>query len=256
LASAGSLDPGRTAQGFIQQDLEAAKFKQDKDLANKPKVVPLADGAFTMLVYPDGSQQVVKNDQVASYLGGQQVAKFNNDIAKAVAIKKAEVEATSGKQDIRDASEARPQLAQTQQMLEGWKKAKDIVTNQAQNAPWMSKIQGAVPGVAGFFGGDEVAANKFLQQLAVDETLLNTAKTKGAISNEEMALFKSPIPTLSDDRERVWKPYIEARIPVVEKLMQFQQEQVARGENPAAKVGNSRFTVPGLSEGASKYFSK
>jgi len=40
----------------------------DKDRAEgTPKVVPMAGGAFTMLVHPNGTQQIVSNDQVQKY---------------------------------------------------------------------------------------------------------------------------------------------------------------------------------------------
>jgi DNA polymerase-1 len=115
--------------------------------------------------------------------------------------------------------------------------AKNIIEGQGMGA----QIQGAFPGIAGFFGGDQVAANKFLEGLTVDETLLNTARTKGAISNQEMNLFKAPIPSATDDREKVWKPWIEKRLEVLNKLKTFYEGEVARGTaagnppaNPAA----------------------
>lgn len=49
-----------------------------------------------------------------------------------------------------------------------------------------------------------------LKQLIVNNTLLNTAQTKGAISDKEMALFKSGVPSMNAS-EKVWKAWIEAR---------------------------------------------
>ena len=49
-----------------------------------------------------------------------------------------------------------------------------------------------------------------LKQLIVDNTLLNTAQTKGAISDREMALFKSGVPSMNASEE-VWKSWIKAR---------------------------------------------
>ena len=49
-----------------------------------------------------------------------------------------------------------------------------------------------------------------LKQIIVDETLLSTAKTKGAVSDKEMALFASGIPTMNDDEE-TWKAWLNQR---------------------------------------------
>ena len=49
-----------------------------------------------------------------------------------------------------------------------------------------------------------------LKQLIVNNTLLNTAQTKGAISDKEMALFKSGVPSMNASEE-VWKAWIKAR---------------------------------------------
>jgi hypothetical protein len=49
-----------------------------------------------------------------------------------------------------------------------------------------------------------------LKQIIVDETLLSTAKTKGAVSDKEMALFASGIPKMNDDEE-TWKAWLNQR---------------------------------------------
>lgn len=269
LGAAGSPDPMKVMAQYAQQDNEREKLRTESELARKPKVVPLANGAFSLVINADGSTQVVKNDEVGQFLKDTSEGKFDREIMKLLIGKKADVEAANAKNDAKNAGDARQALSTTQALYDGWSKALEVVTEQAKDAPTMSKIQGAFPGISGFFGGDQVATNKFLQGLKVDETLLNTARTKGAISEKEMELFASPIPALSDDREKVWKPYIEQRLPVIQKLMEFQKAEAARGEGGADRVtgglakpqgsnsgGAKAFTVPGLSEGASKYFNK
>jgi hypothetical protein len=46
-----------------------------------------------------------------------------------------------------------------------------------------------------------------MQEIKVDATLANTARTKGAISDREMALFESPIPSFYVD-EKIWMRYL------------------------------------------------
>lgn len=62
------------------------------------------------------------------------------------------------------------------------------------------------------FSGDADAARRLLlKRLQVNDTLLRTAETKGAISNFEMTLFKSPTPTNLMD-EKIWSEWINARL--------------------------------------------
>lgn len=56
----------------------------------------------------------------------------------------------------------------------------------------------------------KAAFRRRLQKIIVDETLLNTANTKGAISDKEMALFKSAVPTLTASEE-AWVEWLKAR---------------------------------------------
>lgn len=229
LMAAGSRDPALTLLELQKADSMAAAAK-------KPKVTPLADGAFSLITYPDGSTKVVKNDDVAQYLGDMQQTKFEQAIQKVITSGRVNAEGAAAKDDVKRGGDAREAVNQTQALLDGWTKAEEVVNQQAKDSPIGSKVQGLFPGIAGFFGGDQVAANKFLQGLTVDETLLNTARTKGAISDAEMRLFKSPIPSPTDDRETVWKPFIKERMPVIRKLLEFQKSEAARADNPAAKV--------------------
>ena len=61
--------------------------------------------------------------------------------------------------------------------------------------------------VGSAFGTDEASIRLRLQELVVDKTLSNTAFTKGAISDKEMALFRSDIPQFSDS-ETVWLKWL------------------------------------------------
>lgn len=56
----------------------------------------------------------------------------------------------------------------------------------------------------------KAAFRRRLQKIIVDETLLNTANTKGAISDKEMALFKSAVPSLQASEE-AWVEWLKAR---------------------------------------------
>jgi hypothetical protein len=252
LMAAGSSDPAKTLAMFQEQDAER----------NRTKVTPLADGAFSMVQEPGKPARIVRNDQVAQYLGDKQQRQFEQALQKVILGGQVQANTAADKAAIKTGEEARPILNDVNSLMDRWNQAKEIVSGQGT----MAQVQGAFPTIAGFFGGDQVAANKFLEGLTVDETLLNTARTKGAISNQEMTLFKAPIPSLTDDREKVWKPWIEKRLEVLGKLKTFAEGEVARGAAaggggssmpPAptpAPSSSGGMTVPGLSPNASKYF--
>ena len=250
LMAAGSPDPAKTLAMFQETDAER----------NRTKVTPLADGAFSMIQEPGKPPRVVRNDQVAQYLGDKQQRQFEQAIQKVIIGGQVQAGTAADKAAIKTGEEARPVLNDVNSLMDRWKQAATIIQGQGVGA----QLQGAFPGIAGFFGGDQVAANKFLEGLTVDETLLNTARTKGAISNQEMNLFKAPIPALTDDREKVWKPWIEKRLEVLGKLRTFAEGEVRRGAaagsggssaTPSAPAKSSGgMSVPGLSPNASKYF--
>jgi hypothetical protein len=249
LSIAGSQDPIKAFTSFNELDKEARESR-------KPKVTPLQGGAFSMITYPGGRTEIVRNDEVAKFISDSSGNKFLEKIMLANLNAQNQVNVAGSKADINAAEEAKPILADVQGLKDRWTSALEIVSNQGTGA----QMQGMFPGISGFFGMDEAAANKILQGLTVSETLLNTALTKGAISNMEMQLFKSPIPSLTDDREKVWKPWIEKRLEVLAKMEQRLGAEAMRGQGarapaaPAPATSNGSTPVPGLSPKASKYF--
>ncbi len=247
LAAAGSQDPARTALGIQAQKSEEAKIAEARRRANMPKVDPITNTPFFQVTQPDGTTTVSSNPALAAYYRQQSESKNNAAIEKAVLDDRLARGRDATRADTKAAEDARPVLNDIQGLKGRWQEAREIVSGQGTKA----QVQG-IPGVsavAGFFGGDEVAKNKFLEGLTVDETLLNTARTKGAISNQEMTLFKSPIPSLTDDREKVWKPWIEKRLEVLDKLEKFYAGETSRGTssvgpNPNAPAASAAPTSP------------
>lgn len=238
LGAAGSQDPMKTAMQFAAQDSEDGKLREARRRANQPKVEPIAGTPFSRITMPDGSFRDVPSEALAAYYKSQSESKANQKIEDAVLQDRLARGRDASKADIKAGEEAKPLLNDIQGLKGRWAQAKEIVSGQGT----MAQVQGipGIAGIAGFFGGDEVAKNKFLQGLTVDETLLNTARTKGAISNTEMMLFKSPIPSLSDDREKVWKPWIEQRLEVLDKLEKYYAGEAGRSSGgqaaPAAEA--------------------
>lgn len=217
-------------EGFNQgYDTKVATDKAMKT----PKVTPLPDGTFSLLVYPDGTQKVVPNKDVQQYLGDQADKKTVAGTQSALLQSKLTQDNQAASLNHKTAISAGDDLQQSQQALSGYQKGLDIVNSQAGSLG--AKVQG-IPGIktmAEFFGTDDAAKNQFLQSLTVNDALLETAKTKGAISDTEMRLFKSPLPSLSADREKVWKPYLQERIKAMNKVAAYQQS-LANGGTPQA----------------------
>lgn len=74
---------------------------------------------------------------------------------------------------------------------------------------------------SGVFGGDANRANLRLQMegIALNEQLLFTAQTKGAITDREMAMFRKPIPKITDSEE-LWIAWLTPRADVLNQLAQ------------------------------------
>jgi hypothetical protein len=79
-------------------------------------------------------------------------------------------------------------------------------------------------------GGDDYNTRKDLQEVAVDQTLLKTAQTKGAISDAEMALFKSPVPSMVAD-EKVWIKWLDK----VQKAQRDIKQRLQSGKTATGK---------------------
>ena len=104
---------------------------------------------------------------------------------------------------------------------------------------------------SGMLNPERAAFRVQLQKLIVDETLLQTAKTKGAISDSEMALFKSGVPNMAMD-ERVWKAWIGARMENIRE-MQARMQSGTRVD-PGAGIGfKNAYSITGESSSSSEY---
>jgi hypothetical protein len=235
---------------------DAYDAKTDKDKAeNTPKVTQLADGAFSSVQYPGKPPVIMKNEQVASFLNGQKEAATQAALAKIDYQAKATAAATKDKEDRKISNDATEALQGTRASLDKIDQALDIVDKQDRGA----QVAGAVPGIAGFFGGDTASQNKFLSSLQVDARLAEAAFMKGAISDKEQAMLKEPVPSLTDDRKTVWKPWLEQRKAALQKVDAFQAAQASRGtpaaapaqaQRPASSPAGAPSNIPALTSKA------
>jgi hypothetical protein len=86
------------------------------------------------------------------------------------------------------------------------------------------------------FTGDPDANRRLtLERLKVNDALLRTAETKGAISNSEMSLFLKPAPTNFKD-EQVWVDWIKLRMEALRRVQTRLQGGVVLG--PGERASN------------------
>jgi len=83
-------------------------------------------------------------------------------------------------------------------------------------------LTGPIDGTAGALkdriqGDPKAAIRLAMEQFKVDQMLINIAKTKGAISDREMALFGKPMPSMLDD-EKVWLDFIYPRMQAAKAI--------------------------------------
>ena len=71
----------------------------------------------------------------------------------------------------------------------------------------------------GFGDADRANLRLAMEDIAVSEQLMYTERTKGAITDREMAMFRRPIPKITDD-EAVWLAWLEPRAAVLNQLAQ------------------------------------
>jgi hypothetical protein len=90
--------------------------------------------------------------------------------------------------------------------------------------------------------GDAERANLRLamEGIALNEQLLFTAQTKGAITDREMAMFRKPIPAITDSEE-LWIAWLEPRAAVLNQLANNGISDAAAGGNKSPSTGTSDF---------------
>ena len=99
----------------------------------------------------------------------------------------------------------------------------------------------------GFGDADRANLRLAMEDIAVSEQLMYTERTKGAITDREMAMFRRPIPKITDD-EAVWLAWLEPRAAVLNQLAQNGISDAAAGKSSStAAPSNDSLTEQQLS---------
>lgn len=136
-------------------------------------------------------------------------------------------------------------LAELQGSLGQMEELIDILGDNSMTGPLAGRVQAWADksGWGGEEGINRAYARKLLQGFKVDDTLLRTAETKGAISDREMALFESPLPDVTED-EGVWIQYLQDRMDVIRKVLAANglDNQSTQSSSNRARANNSAVT--------------
>jgi hypothetical protein len=114
--------------------------------------------------------------------------------------------------DKANAASAKNSIEDKQLLSEAGSKLSTVKQAIAGLKQYPNKTTGPLAGTAQrlqdkFTGHERENLRLLMQSIKVDATLANTANTKGAISDKEMALFMSPIPSFNVD-EKIWMRYL------------------------------------------------
>lgn len=225
LIAGGSRDPGNTLLNLQKADAEAAA-------AGKPKVQPLADGAFSLISFPDGTTKIVKNEDVAKFLEEQQGLKFNQ------ALEKVKLQGQVNTQTGNDKVNYKADLE-----LAGGPGApttyREAVTTQIGNIdklitalPEIDKVKTSLGGLESpvaanivdqtwgrIVGSDDYKARRDLESIVNEDVLKLSEKMKGALSDNDIMFLKSiqPKPDDPTDRKITYLQELKKRLDAGEK---------------------------------------
>jgi len=166
--------------------------------------------------------------QIQDYNRAREMEAFEIEEArrKAIADRQARAQAAAAKADKGDPSE---NLIGMQASYDQMSEALAALKKDNLTGPFAGRL-GAwldASGLSDYYNGNDEGAKRaymrsILANIQVDDTLLKTANTKGAISDREMDLFKTPLPKITDD-EGFWRLYITERMDVLSKVIAFER---------------------------------
>jgi hypothetical protein len=229
-----------------------AKVQQDKDQAS-PKVVPLADGAFSMLVYPNGTQKVVPNKDIQKYQADKMKAQAELVYGKQQNESDLQLRNKRTLADDKNAQSADEELQQVQKSIDATQQAIEVAKHQGYGAQIAAKF----PTLAGVFDPNDASGNQVLQNAGTDAWLSKTKLLKGALSDKEGARIASTLPDISADRPEVWLPFLQKQLDGLTRAQQFLQTQRSGGRTTGGNAPASSSNALGVSDDTySNYFMK
>jgi hypothetical protein len=241
---------------------------------NQPKVVPLADGAFSLVVTADGRQQVVPNKDVQKFLETKAEkaaeAGVNRAIISGLVQNQNQIDRDKNKNDMEKADSFDPVVNQYQrgqaQELATWLKGRG---NEALGLPILGLARDETFGRVA--GTKDYGLRTTLESLRNSTSLKDAQFLKGATSDKDILYLDKTKPP-KDAPTQKWLEWIEQQlIPTLDRAAVEGTAAKARVEsrgvgvpapaqapvapNQTPTTDKPTLNVPGLSPKAAKYFS-
>lgn len=239
IIAAGSNDPLKAIVALQESDREAEKQRIE---AGKPKVTPLADGAFSLITFPNGTTKIVKNEDVAAYITDQNQAKFLQGLVKAQVT--ADANATAGnnkvnyKADLEQAGgpgapttyreTVTNQIGKIDALIAGIPEIDKIKTQfgNIESPAIASIIDSTIGRVA---GTDAYSLRRDFDSLIGTDVLQLAEKMKGALSDKDVMFLKSiqPKPDDPTDRKITYLTELKKRLDAGEQARMAAAQRIA-----------------------------
>jgi hypothetical protein len=157
--------------------------------------------------------------------------------ADAVRIAELRARGTGSKAAGKEAAKNAKALSVVNDAMYSMQRGLDAIADSRAAGGNLTGIGGIFKGVFDNFTGDADANRRLiLSRLKIDDTLLRTAETKGAISNIEMALFLEPAPKNFQD-EQIWVDWLNERM----RTLRGVQYRLQTGEELPLEERSQRF---------------
>lgn len=248
-------------------------------VANRPKVTPLADGAFSQVTMPDGSTKIVGNQQVADFImnkqqlglaGKEYLARLQSglNVDKDAFIKLRQNLVTEAGGE--EASPTfNPQVTSDLTKLDSlfkWYSSADADTIAGLNSPPLSDLYNRT--IGRFTNSNEFKMLRDFDQYTGENLLARAASMKGALSDKDVEFLKGmnvkttdptarKIEYLQEYAKRV-KAGEERRMRAAQRLRELTPTgtpgaSTRPATSPSAPAA-APAQIPGLSPRASQYF--
>ena len=157
--------------------------------------------------------------------------------AEATRIAELRARGTGSKAAGKEAAKNAKALSSVNDAMYSMQRGLDAIADSRAAGGNLTGIGGIFKGVFDNFTGDADANRRLiLSRLKIDDTLLRTAETKGAISNIEMALFLEPAPKNFQD-EQIWVDWLNERMRTLRGI----QYRLQTGEELPLEERSQRF---------------
>ncbi len=218
------------------------KARLEEQLLKKPKIVPLADGAFSMIIDSDGNQKVVKNDEVAKYVENLTGLKLDAALQKALVSGLI----TQGTQFGKPRQEADLVTVQKYNPAE-YQYNSDIASrtlswlekggNEALGSPLLGLMRDETVGRV--FGTDDKVVRDWLTSIMTADTMSRVKNLPGSLSEKELAFLEKNKPP-KDAPTVEWVKWLRGSF--IPTLQNSQQNALAAQQRLSG--GPSSYTMP------------